>query len=75
MTLGPAPICYGCKHFNRGKRGSLTCTAFPERIPHEIVMNQHDHRKPYPGDNGIRFESDSKYPLRLDPFDRRKASR
>ena len=44
--------CNFCKH--RGIRAN--CTAFPERIPKAIRTNQHDHRKPYPSDNGIRFE-------------------
>ena len=33
----------------------MRCLAF-DRIPAEIVNNQFDHRKPYPGDRGIRFE-------------------
>jgi hypothetical protein len=32
------------------------CAAFPDRIPHEVFPGQFDHRQPYPGDNGIRFE-------------------
>lgn len=32
------------------------CEAFPERVPREIWTGQFDHRRPYPGDNGILFE-------------------
>lgn len=44
--------CADCRHY----RGSLKCDAFPEHIPEPILLCQHDHREPYPGDNGIRFE-------------------
>ena len=32
------------------------CEAFPQGVPKEILYNRVDHKKPYPGDNGIQFE-------------------
>ena len=46
------PICNRCRHC----RGYGKCAAFPDRIPDAILNGEHDHREPYPGDNGIRFE-------------------
>ena len=31
------------------------CEAFPDRVPNDIYVGQFDHRRPYPGDNGIRY--------------------
>lgn len=44
--------CAYCRH----KRSGPTCTAFPDGIPTAILSNGHDHRRPYPGDHGVRFE-------------------
>ena len=47
------PQCNGCKHFYIY---SATCSAFTVAIPMVILSNEHDHRQPYPGDNGIQYE-------------------
>jgi len=46
------PICWKCKHY----REDVTCAAFPEGIPAEILESEADHRRPYAGDHGIHFE-------------------
>ena len=43
--------CAMCRH----KADALACLAF-EHIPASILDGSHDHRKPYLGDHGIRFE-------------------
>lgn len=43
--------CVECRHYLEDHR----CSAF-EHIPVEIFLGEHDHREPYEGDNGIRFE-------------------
>lgn len=45
--------CAFCRH--KAPTGA-TCSAFPEGIPVPILRNQADHRKPYHGDRGIRFQ-------------------
>jgi hypothetical protein len=44
-------LCAMCKH----RRDERTCDAFPDGIPTEVYF-EYDHRLPYPGDHGIRFE-------------------
>jgi hypothetical protein len=51
MTV-PVFQCKQCRHY----QGDGKCTAFPGGIPDPILFFEHDHRKPYPGDQGIRFE-------------------
>lgn len=54
MQWGKDIGCGHCKHLNLDV--PLSCTAYPEGIPHEILSGEVDHRKNYIGDNGIVFE-------------------
>ncbi len=48
-------MCVECKWWNKEGLG-FTCRAFPGGIPREIILTLHDHRFPFPGDHGIRYE-------------------
>lgn len=42
-----------CKHY----KGYLSCDAYPNRIPNEILLGKDKHTKPLPDQkNGIVFE-------------------
>ena len=56
MTTMAAPICLGCKHYDRTNEDFFLCAAFPDGVPYEIITSEHDHTHPYPGDHGIQFE-------------------
>lgn len=43
--------CRICKYRRR-----IGCAAFPSGIPDLIALDVFDHRQPYPGDHGIRWE-------------------
>ena len=52
--------CNTCRHRQPYMKnlGAIHCDAFQDRqIPMEILRNEIDHTKPYPGDNGILFEA------------------
>jgi hypothetical protein len=49
-------VCSLCVYFDDSKISAQRCKAFPNGIPDEIWLGDDDHTKPYPGDNGIRFE-------------------
>lgn len=50
------PICEACVH-RIPEFGAPRCTAFPDGIPDQI-LGGFDHREPFKGDQGIRFELD-----------------
>lgn len=56
MTITVMPLCLGCTRFEDGDDGVARCDAFPDGIPDRIMFEAFDHRLPYPGDGGLRFE-------------------
>ncbi len=47
-------LCASCIHYQGGFPAK--CKAFPNKIPRKIYNEGFNHKKPFPGDSGIRFE-------------------
>jgi len=47
----PDPVfqCMTCVRYDGFRR----CRAYPGGIPDAVLFSEHDHRKPYNGDNGV----------------------
>ncbi len=64
--------CVRCRHLHAQ---GITCAAFPgpdipDVIPEPIRHDEFDHRQPYPGDHGIRWEPKTpgtKHPMDNEP--------
>lgn len=48
------PLCIFCKYYDIAD-DKVACNAFPDGIPNDITLWLVDHRKPVPGDHGLRF--------------------
>ena len=51
------PYCPYCLHYRSTNEEDVEiCGAYPDGIPTAILVGDVDHRFPYEGDGGIRFE-------------------
>lgn len=53
---GQMPTISQCVACARKTPGAGTCEAFPDGIPDAILLNDADHRYPFPGDGGLQFK-------------------
>ena len=57
MAENLGPLCYACQRWRGLVSGKgFTCEAYPDGIPVEILVSLADHRMPFEGDRGLRFE-------------------
>jgi DNA topoisomerase I len=57
-AAGLVPICFTCRRFvGIASTDGFVCDAYPERIPTAILASVVDHRRPFEGDHGLRYEA------------------
>lgn len=69
MTTGPAPICTACVRFDPTGPNGWVCEAFPDGIPDAITEEGFDHRNPFDGDRGVRFQLEEGAESRLASYE------
>lgn len=69
MTSPVLSICLSCTMYRPDDPSH--CAAFPDGdgIPDNILLRLYDHRRPYPGDHGVRFELDEAREPMLESYD------
>lgn len=50
-------LCSFCEHATPSDNG-MSCAAYPDGIPDDILYGGLDHRKPLPEDHGVQFSPD-----------------
>lgn len=66
MTSIVPSLCNGCV---RLRPGGITCDAFPNGIPQDLLTAGGDHHEPRPGDHGLQFELDTAHPAAREAFE------
>lgn len=62
-----SPQCFTCVRY----KGDFLCDAFGnKKIPKEILINRHDHTKPFTGDNGLLLFVEKKLNVASSPEDK-----
>ena len=61
MQTGKSNQCLSCYWYIGDIGTDLACAAFPRGIPDGIFLGRIDHRLPYPGDHGLRWNESTDY--------------